>query len=148
MAGPEANEFVWMTDDRNGGVEPEWTVGGTYTVTRLIRTLVEQWDRATLGEQQDIIGRDKAYGAPLGMTGEATDPDYPEDPHGKRIPLDAHIRLARPRTPPTEKKRMLRKGFNYSQGFDANGLINEGLAFVSYQQTSRRFHDDPDATQR
>ena len=34
---------------------------------------------------------------------------------------------------------MLRKGFNYSQGFDANGLINEGLAFVSYQQTLDAF---------
>ena len=69
-----------MTDDRNGGVEPEWTVGGTYAVTRLIRTLVEQWDRATLGEQQDIIGREKESGAPLGLTGEADRPGLSRRP--------------------------------------------------------------------
>ena len=34
---------------------------------------------------------------------------------------------------------MLRKGFNYSLGFDGSGLINEGLAFVSYQQTLDAF---------
>jgi deferrochelatase/peroxidase EfeB len=138
MGGADA-DFVWVGSDLNDGAEPAWTENGTYQVVRLIRTLVEQWDRASLGEQEGIIGRDKVSGAPLGLTGEATDPDYADDPRGKRIPLDAHIRLARPRTPPTEKKRMLRKGFNYQLGFDNSGYVNQGLAFVSYQRTLDAF---------
>ena len=138
MGGPDA-DFVWVAGDLNDGAEPAWTENGTYQVVRLIRTLVEQWDRASLGEQEGIIGRDKVSGAPLGLSGESADPDYPSDPRGKRIPLDAHIRLARPRTPHTETKRMLRKGFNYQLGFDNSGYVNQGLAFVSYQQTLDAF---------
>jgi deferrochelatase/peroxidase EfeB len=132
-------DFVWVGSDLNDGAEPSWTEHGTYQVVRLIRTLVEQWDRAPLGEQEAIIGRDKVNGAPLGRRDEAADPDYASDPHGKRIPLDAHIRLARPRTPQTESQRMLRRGFNYQLGFDPSGYVNQGLAFVSYQRTLDAF---------
>jgi deferrochelatase/peroxidase EfeB len=34
---------------------------------------------------------------------------------------------------------MLRKGFNYQLGFDNAGYVNQGLAFVSYQQTLEAF---------
>ena len=139
MAGAEAKEFVWVDPDLNNGAEPAWTVNGTYQVVRLIRTLVEQWDRAALIEQEHIIGRDKAHGAPLGLGKEEDDPDYADDPDGARIPLTAHIRLARPRTASTEHQRMLRKGFNYSRGFDDAGLVDQGLAFISYQKTLDAF---------
>ncbi len=138
MAGSDA-DFVWVGSDLNDGAEPAWTENGSYQVVRLIRTLVEQWDRASLGEQEGIIGRDKMTGAPLGLANESDDPDYAADPRGKRIPLDAHIRLARPRTPDTENQRMLRKGFNYQLGFDNSGYVNQGLAFVSYQRTLDAF---------
>jgi deferrochelatase/peroxidase EfeB len=137
--GTEEAAFVWVGSDLNDGAEPAWTEHGTYQVVRLIRTLVEQWDRASLGEQEGIIGRTKTSGAPLGLAKESDDPDYASDPHGNRIPLDAHIRLARPRTPTTEKQRMLRKGFNYQLGFDNAGYVNQGLAFVSYQPTLEAF---------
>jgi deferrochelatase/peroxidase EfeB len=73
-------------------------------------------------------------GAPLGLRREEADPAYDDDPSGERIPLDAHIRLARPRDMSTESQRILRKGFNFQKGFDRAGLLDQGLAFVSYQR--------------
>lgn len=118
--------------------EPEWAVGGSYQAIRIIRMFVEFWDRTQLIEQENLIGREKVSGAPLGLTGEFTDPDYASDPDGKRIKLDAHIRLANPRTPQTDENRILRRGFNYSLGFDGAGRLNQGLAFVAYQRSLQK----------
>lgn len=126
------NRHVWVGPDDG---EPDWAVGGSYQAIRIIRMFVEFWDRARLAEQEKLIGRVKSSGAPLGMTDEFADPDYAEDPDGKRIPLDAHIRLANPRTPETEENLILRRGFNYSRGFDGAGRLDQGLAFVAYQRS-------------
>ncbi|MCT7658580.1 Dyp-type peroxidase [Mycobacterium deserti] len=126
------DRHVWVGP---GDGEPEWAVGGSYQAVRIIRMFVEFWDRTQLVEQEALIGRSKISGAPLGRSGEFTDPDYAEDPDGKRIPLTAHIRLANPRTPETEQNLILRRGFNYSRGFDGAGRLDQGLAFIAYQRS-------------
>lgn len=126
------DRHVWV-GQQDG--EPEWAVGGSYQAIRIIRMFVEFWDRTQLVEQEALIGRSKVSGAPLGLSGEFTDPDYPEDPDGKRIPLTAHIRLANPRTPETDENLILRRGFNYSRGFDGAGRLDQGLAFIAYQRS-------------
>jgi len=116
-----------------------WTpAGGTFAVVRVIRNRVEFWDRVGRPEQELMIGRDKARGAPLGRALEHSDPGYADDPHGERIPLDAHIRLARPRTPETEDERVLRRGYNYSRGVDAAGQLDMGLLFVAFNRSIER----------
>ncbi len=52
---------------------------------------------------------------------------------GDVIALDAHIRLANPRTPATESSLMLRRGYSYSAGISASGQLEMGLLFVCYQ---------------
>ena len=121
---------LWVTPDQQ---EPAWTVGGSYQAVRIIQFRVEFWDRTPLGEQQAIFGREKLSGAPLGMKHEHDEPDYRQDPEGKVIPLDAHIRLANPRTPETQSSLMLRRGYSYSAGVTASGQLDMGLLFVCYQ---------------
>ena len=127
---PLMNDIVWVTADQK---EPAWAVGGSYQAVRIIRFRVEFWDRTPLQEQQTIFGRDKASGAPLGMAHEHDEPDYTQDPEGKVIPLDAHIRLANPRTQETHSSLMMRRGYSYSQGVSNSGQLDMGLLFVCYQ---------------
>jgi len=127
--------YVWVAEDDG---EPSWAVGGSYHAVRVIRMFVEFWDRTPLAEQEAIFGRHKATGAPLGAEHETDVPDHASDPEGRTIPLDAHIRLANPRTPETADSLILRRGFSYARGYDRAGRLDQGLAFVSYQRSLER----------
>jgi deferrochelatase/peroxidase EfeB len=124
------DRIVWVGPTSG---EPEWAVGGSYQAVRIIRNFVERWDRTPLSEQQTIIGRKKASGAPLDGTREHDVPHYPSDPHGKVTPLTAHIRLANRRDRASQDHLILRRPFNYSNGVTRNGQIDQGLLFIAYQ---------------
>ncbi|WP_054893470.1 MULTISPECIES: iron uptake transporter deferrochelatase/peroxidase subunit [unclassified Pseudomonas] len=123
------NQLVWVQH----GDEPAWAVDGTYQVVRIIRNLVERWDRTPLQEQESIFGRKKASGAPMDGQRETDVPDYTKDPEGKLTRLEAHIRLANPRTAASQPNLVLRRPFNYSSGVNKNGQLDMGLLFICYQ---------------
>lgn len=121
---------VWIEEDDD---EPAWARGGTYLAVRIIRNFVERWDRTPLKEQEEIIGRRKASGAPFAGENENDTPDYSDDPNGEITPLDAHIRIANPRTEESLDNLLLRRSFNYSNGVTKAGQLDQGLLFICYQ---------------
>ncbi|MFE0379629.1 iron uptake transporter deferrochelatase/peroxidase subunit [Streptomyces inhibens] len=131
----EMDRLMWVTPPCG---EPDWALGGSYQVLRLIRFHVEKWDKVPVARQEKIFGRRKASGAPLDGENESDPPNYRKDPHGRKIPLDAHIRLANPRTHKTDDSRFLRRSYNYDSGFDKRGRMDLGLVFCAYQQDPER----------
>lgn len=127
---------TWVSTSND---EPAWAHGGTYQAVRIIRNFVERWDRTPLGEQEHLIGRHKMSGTPLsGGRSEFDVPDYANDPGGLTTPLDAHIRLANPRTAQTRDSLILRRPFNYSNGITLSGQLDQGLLFICYQADLER----------
>ncbi|MFC4591506.1 iron uptake transporter deferrochelatase/peroxidase subunit [Sphaerisporangium corydalis] len=120
------------------GDGPAWMDGGSYMVTRKIRMNIETWDRTSLSEQQQIFGRDKGEGAPLGGKHEFDEPDFAaKGADGTpTIAVDAHVRLAHPSS--HGGARLLRRGYNYVDGSDGLGRLDAGLFFIAYQRDPRK----------
>lgn len=124
------NQLVWVNPEHQ---DVDWATGGSYQAVRIIRNLVERWDRTPLGEQESLIGRKKDSGALLGHKHEFEEADYGQHPDSSAVPSNAHIRLANPRTMATQKHRILRRGYNYSRGITPAGQLDMGLLFICYQ---------------
>ena len=121
---------VWVAGDRPG--EPAWLRDGTYLVARRIRMLIEVWDRASLGDQEQTIGRHKATGAPLGEREVFATLDV------GRLPADSHVRLAAPST--NHGSALLRRGYSFTDGLDDRlGQLDAGLFFLSFQRDPGAF---------
>jgi deferrochelatase/peroxidase EfeB len=135
-------KHLWVGTDDDAG---DWLAGGTYMCARKIRMLMEIWDRQQLLDQEETIGRDKRFGAPLSVPDvsrpaqEFTAADYEAKAVGSgggsggggpAIPADAHIRIVAPEQ--NHGARMLRRGYNYTDGNDSLGRINGGLFFLAF----------------
>ncbi|GAA3692124.1 iron uptake transporter deferrochelatase/peroxidase subunit [Arthrobacter ginkgonis] len=128
-------EHVWA--GAGGRPEEAWMAGGSYLVARRIRMHIEIWDRTSLREQEGLIGRTKREGAPLSGGKEFTAPDFhlagkDEEP---LIPLDSHVRLAH--ADQNGGVRMLRRGYNYTDGSDGLGRLDAGLFFIAFVKDPR-----------
>jgi deferrochelatase/peroxidase EfeB len=121
---------VWVAGNRSG--EPSWLRGGTYLVARRIRMLIEVWDRTSLGDQEQTIGRHKTSGAPLGARDEFATLDV------GRLPADSHVRLAAPSR--NGGAALLRRGYSFTDGLDDRlGQLDAGLFFLSFQRDPEAF---------
>ncbi|MGL5864880.1 MAG: iron uptake transporter deferrochelatase/peroxidase subunit [Dermatophilaceae bacterium] len=131
------DEHVWVAPDDVRGPS-SWMAGGSYLVARRIRMHIEIWDRAPLQEQEQIVGRDKKVGAPLGGKGEFDEPDFAAlGTDGEpRIPQVAHVRLAHPDN--LGGVRILRRGYNFTDGSDGQGHLDAGLFFLAFVRDAHR----------
>ncbi|MFE6195049.1 iron uptake transporter deferrochelatase/peroxidase subunit [Streptomyces sp. NPDC057838] len=128
IAGTETDrlrEHVWV-GEKDG---PAWMAGGSYLVARRIRMHIETWDRTSLQEQEDIFGRDKGEGAPVGKAKER------DEPFLKAMKPDAHVRLAHPDS--NRGATILRRGYSFTDGTDGLGRLDAGLFFLAYQRDVR-----------
>ncbi len=137
----DLDSSVWAGKD-----SPGWMHGGSYLVYRRIRITLENWDRLPVDLQEQVIGRSKVSGAPLGAKTEFDALDLTTRSGGQPvIPATAHARLAAPES--NGGAIILRRAFSYNNGttpfverwppwrqaleYDA------GLLFLAYQTDPR-----------
>jgi len=126
----EVDEFVWVHEDDDENAA--WLAEGSYLVARRINMRIEPWDRTSLREQEQLVGRDRQQGAPLSGGTEFTEPDF--EVTGREglplIPVDAHVRLAHPTT--NKGVKLLRRGYNFTDGTNTLGRLDAGLFFIAF----------------
>jgi deferrochelatase/peroxidase EfeB len=98
---------------------------------------IETWDRASLVEQEQVIGRTKGEGGPLSGGAEHAAPDFTvTGPDGAPLmPLTSHVRLAHPSQ--NAGAHLLRRGYSFVDGTDGLGRLDAGLFFMAYQRDPR-----------
>jgi deferrochelatase/peroxidase EfeB len=133
---------VWVGDEG-----PGWMQGGSYLVTRRIRISLEHWDRTEIDFQEEVIGRHKYSGAPLGRQNELDplDLDAVDQDGNPVIAENAHVRLAAAEA--NDGAELLRRAYSYNDGLSftaerwppwRQGLMYDaGLFFVAYQRDPR-----------
>jgi deferrochelatase/peroxidase EfeB len=127
------SSHVWV----GGDTDQTWMRGGSYLVTRRIRMRIESWDRVSLCEQEQVIGRRKTTGAPMNGQREADPVDLSATgaDGAPLIPPKAHIRLA---AQDPNGVHILRRGYSFTDGIDATtGELDAGLFFIAYQRDPR-----------
>jgi deferrochelatase/peroxidase EfeB len=132
-------DHVWV---QPGGQPDAWLDGGSYLVARRISMTIETWDRQSLREQESVIGRSKAEGAPLSGGTEFAAPNFALKGSDDTpiIPAHAHVRLVHPDH--NRGARMLRRGYNFVDGSNGLGRLDAGLFFMAYV-TDPRTHYIP-----
>ncbi len=122
-------KFVWVGEGDDA--RADWLAGGSYLVARRINMHIEPWDRTSLREQEMLIGRDRQEGAPLSGGTEFTQPDFEvQGREGPLIAADSHVRLAHQST--NNGVRLLRRGYNFTDGSNALGRLDAGLFFIAF----------------
>ncbi|MET3987264.1 iron uptake transporter deferrochelatase/peroxidase subunit [Streptomyces sp. PvR034] len=119
-------QHVWAAT----GDGSDWMTGGSYLVARRIRMHIETWDRTGLQEQEDVFGRDKGEGAPVGKSKER------DEPFLKAMKPTAHVRLAHPDS--NNGATILRRGYSFTDGTDGLGRLDAGLFFLAYMRDIRK----------
>lgn len=118
---------------------PSWAVGGSYLVARRINMSIEVWDGVQLGEQERVTGRSKRDGAPLSGGTEFTQPDFAARGEDGALLVDERSHVARVHPDNNDGIRMLRRGYNFVDGNDAQGRLNAGLFFIAFVSAPARF---------
>jgi deferrochelatase/peroxidase EfeB len=133
---------VWVGAEDNtsaGGSDgaASWMTGGSYLVARTIRMTIETWDRASLREQESVVGRTKASGAPLSGGTEFSPPDLSAfgSDAAPLIAANSHVRNAHPSQ--NGGATILRRGYNFVDGNDSLGRLNAGMFFICFQRDPR-----------
>ncbi|WP_419759783.1 Dyp-type peroxidase [Acidisoma sp.] len=135
-------DVVWA-----GAEGPDWMRGGSYMVARRIRISLEHWDRTEVDFQEQVIGRHKMSGAPLGKSGEF-EPlglDRVDSDGNPVIPQNAHVRLGAAAA--NGGAEMLRRAYSYNDGLSFTAerwppwrqgmMYDAGLMFLAYQSDPR-----------
>ncbi len=127
---PAIDRHVWVPAGREASAE--WLAGGSYLVARKIAMHIETWDRSSMREQERVVGRSKAEGAPLSGGREFDEPDFATPGRNGRPLIDAssHVALAHPSR--NNGVQLLRRGYNYVDGNDAFGRLSAGLFFIAF----------------
>jgi deferrochelatase/peroxidase EfeB len=128
-------QHVWVPPGAD--LKGDWLAGGSYLVARRINMTIEIWDRQSLREQERIIGRTKAEGAPLSGGGEFDQPDFTMQGRGEEplVAADAHVRMVHPDN--NGGVRMLRRGYNFVDGSNGLGRLDAGLFFLAFVRDPR-----------
>lgn len=129
----DMNNVVWVQP----GESANWMTGGTYLIVRRIQMHLETWDRTALREQENVFGRHRDSGAPLGKLNEMDELEVNRlDKKGDPVmPVDSHSRLAR-----EAGERIHRRAFSYASGVvDETGSYDAGLVFISFQKNPKQF---------